>query len=64
MIFLGLFFIASSIVLGIILINFLRVTEAERPSFISSTPKLVFLAGFDLLLFFFGLILLLGPMFS
>lgn len=64
MLFVGLFLIAASVVSGIILISFLRLTETERPSFLSSTATLIFLSSISLFLFFVGLILLLAPVFS
>lgn len=64
MIFVSLFLITLSIVGGLMLVGLLRLTEAERPSFLSSTPRLIFLAAVDLFCFFLGLMLLLGPVFS
>jgi len=64
MLFFGLFLIVIAVVAGIILTSLLRLTENERPHFLSRTSVLILLSGCSLLLFFIGLIILIGPTFS
>jgi len=42
MLFMGLFLIALSTVLGIILASLLRLTVDKRPAFLSSPTRLIF----------------------